>query len=701
MRLIIAEKPSVAAELAKVVGSTKKEYGYYSGKDYLVSWCVGHLIELANPDAYDDELKKWSLDTLPIIPTTYKTQVSGNTVSQYKILKELMNRNDVTELIEATDAGREGELIFRLVYDKAGCKKPFKRLWISSMEEKSIRDGLSNMKNGSEYDNLYHAALCRQRADWLVGINMTRLYSKMYNKTLKAGRVQTPTINLIVKRQYEITNFIPQIYYTLIAEMDGNFKAYNRADDKTLAQTIAERCTGKTAIVKSVDKQEKKDNPAALYDLTTLQRDANRLLGYSAQQTLDYMQKLYDNKLATYPRTDSRYITADMEQSTRHLIDTLLSNNIYNSLITSDYNTEKVLMKRVVNDKKVTDHHAIIPTRSVTKEKIDTLPTGEKNILLLIAYRLLSATYASHTYTTTKALLDIEGDIFTATGKEIIEAGYKMIEEQLKAVIKSQDENEASSGNADNAILPAMAEGNTFTVQKVTAEEKKTQPPKPYTEDTLLSAMETAGKNIADEELKEAMKDGGLGTPATRAGIIENIIKSGYINREGKKLIPTETAFTFIDLVCEKIKEPEMTAEWEKQLSDIHKGNMSDTDFMDNITGFIRSFVNETKASYKPELISDAFNSSKESIGVCPKCGKKIVEYPKSYSCESGKNGCGFVIWKVIAKKAITITQVTKLLTKGKTDLIKGFKSKTDKSFDAFLILKEDNSIGFEFPNKK
>lgn len=556
------------------------------------------------------------------------------------------------------------------------------------------------MKPSSAYDNLYRAALCRQRADWLVGINLTRLYSKMYDKTLTCGRVQTPTINLIVERQREIENFIPQIYYSLIADL-GSFKAYTKATKKEDAQEIVSRCTGKEAYVTSVEKQEKKENPAALYDLTTLQRDANRLLGYSAQQTLDYMQKLYDGKLATYPRTDSRYITADQEAHTRSLIDTLLQTGIYSTVISSDYSTDKICMKRIVNDKKVTDHHAILPTESVTKEKLAALPTGERNILLLVLYRLLSAVYSPYVYTATKAILDIEGESFSATGREILETGFKMIDGQLKNTINATEEKEEKQDGNENAMLPPMAEGNKFTVIGITAEEKKTQPPKSYTEDTLLSAMETAGKNISDSELKEAMKDSGLGTPATRAGIIENIIKTGYIRREGKKLLPTETAYTFIEIVTPTIKQPELTAQWEKQLYEIQQGKISDTVFMDQITDFIRSFVNDTKALYSPEQSTGVFERERENIGTCPICGKKVVEFPKSYSCESGKGGCGFVIWKTIAGKAISITQAKKLLNKGKTDLIKGFKSKDGKPFDAYLILKENKSVGFDFPPRK
>lgn len=527
MILIIAEKPSVAGEIAKVVGATTRGKGYLSGNDYIVSWCVGHLIELAKPSAYGEGLEKWSLDTLPIIPENYITEVSSATADQYAVLKELMSRADVSELVEATDAGREGELIFRLVYNQAGCKKPFKRLWISSMEEKSIKEGLAGMKPGSAYDNLYEAALCRQRADWLVGINLTRLYSKMYNKTLTCGRVQTPTINLIVNRQRSIENFVPQTYFTLTANC-GSFKAYSRADDQAKAQQIVEKCSGKEAYVSKAEKEEKREKPAALYDLTTLQRDANRLLGYSAQQTLDYLQKLYDNKLATYPRTDSRYITADQEQSTRSLIDTILATGIISTEVASNYSTENVTMAQIINDKKVSDHHAVLPTSGVTKEKLDNLPTGERNILLLVSYRLLSAVYAPHTYTATKVVLDIEGEPFTATGREEIDLGFKQIDDQVKKAVKAQEEKEDAPDTPENAVLPPMSEGNTFTASEVKAEPKKTKPQPSYTEDTLLKAMETAGKSIVDEELKDAMRDSGLGTPATRAGIIENMHQIVY-----------------------------------------------------------------------------------------------------------------------------------------------------------------------------
>lgn len=699
MKLVIAEKPSVAGEIAKVIGATKKEHGYYSGNNYYVSWCVGHLIQLADPQDYDTNLKKWSMQSLPVIPDTYKTKVSVKTEDQYKILENLICRDDVTQLICATDAGREGELIFRLVYEKSGSKKPFKRLWISSMEEKAIIDGFNELKDGREYDNLYFAARCRQRADWLVGMNFTRLYTTKYNKLLKVGRVQTPTLNMIVKRQLEIRDFVVKTHYAVIADL-GSFKASSKDfDDKKAAENLAEACKGKNGIVVKVEKEERKENPPALYDLTTLQRDANRLLGYSAQQTLDVAQSLYEKKLITYPRTDSRYITADMEASTKKLIDDFVSASVLGENSKDWYDVGVVSMNQIVNDKKVTDHHAIIPTISVIKTGINSLPASEKNILLLIAMRLLISPYAPHLYSWTRVTLDIESEAFTASGKEIRQDGFKKIERQVREIIKELEKEDDSEKTEGNSSLPPMNDGDVFTVNGAEVKTKKTQPPKPYTEDTLLSSMESAGRNIADETLKEAMKNSGLGTPATRANIIENLIKSGYIERQKKQLIPTDTAYTFIELVNEDIKEPELTAEWEKQLGEIESGTRSSSDFMNAITTYVKSLV-EVETN---EAVSDnksVFKSDRESLGVCPLCQKNVIELPKTYSCESGRGGCGFTVWRVIAGKNITKAQIKKLLEKRKTDLIKGFKNKAGKEYDAYLILKDDNTIGFEFEKK-
>lgn len=699
MKLIIAEKPSVAAEIAKIVGAGKKEKGYFIGHDFIVSWCVGHLIELAQPGQYKEEWDKWSLETLPIIPEKYKTVVSTKTADQYKILKELISRDDVLELIEATDAGREGELIFRLVYHQAKCKKPFFRLWISSMEEASIKNGLAAMKPGAEYDNLFHAALCRQRADWLVGINLTRLYSKMYNKKLTCGRVQTPTINLIVRRQRAIDSFVPKIYYSVVADM-GSFKAYTITENEEQAEKIIAAGKGSLATIITIQQSEKSENPDALYDLTTLQREANRFFGYSAQQTLDYLQKLYDNKLATYPRTDSRYITTDQKDSVCDLLHDVLFKGILSTEVVKYYDTKNVSIERIVNDKKVTDHHAILPTTHISADTFELLPTGEKNILLMITYRLLTAVYPAYQYTSTRIELDIAGTLFTAAGRTDKQLGYKLIEHIAKRAIKAKDSEDVRD-NEENKAIPSLQQGEKIPVMDIAAERKKSKPEQPYTEDTLLKAMETAGKEIEDPELREAMKDSGLGTPATRAAIIENIINTGYIIRNGKKLLPTDTAYTFVDLVTDKVKDPAMTAEWEKKLAQIQRGELNPIAFLDEVTNFVRSFVLKTKEKYSPEQSSSVFKSERESIGVCPICGNHVIEYPKAFSCEKNKDGCQFTIWKTIAGKNISKTQAAKILTKKKSDLIKGFTSKAGKSFDAHLVLKPDNTIGFDFPQRK
>lgn len=698
MKLVIAEKPSVAAAIAAVIGANKKENGHYQGNGYVVSWCVGHLVQLAPPENYDDIYKKWDLATLPIIPSIYKTVISNNTKEQYQHLKQLMERADIEELIEATDAGREGELIFRLVYDKAKCKKPFKRLWISSMEEEAIKKGFAELRPSAAYDNLYHSALCRQRADWLVGLNATRMYSCLYNKKLTIGRVQTPTINIIVKRQRDIDSFIPKTYYSLKADC-GSFSARTQADSKQAADEICARCSGARAYVVSVEQKEKNENAPALYDLTTLQRDANRKYGFSAQETLDIAQKLYEAKLTTYPRTDSRYITDDMETPTRSLIEKLTSK-------LAEYDTNKINMSRVVNNKKVTDHHAIIPTVMVLSALPSSLNDNDTKILNLVIQRLISAPYAPYKYKQTKAVLDIEGELFTATGREIIDEGYK-------AVVKDEGESGKDKDDSEEtARLPEMSEGNEYTALSVTSEEKKTKPPKLYTEDTLLEAMETAGRAIDDDELREAMKDKGLGTTATRAGIIEKIIKVGYIKREKKNLIPTPQAITLCELLPIKLKEPTFTAEWEKQLEEISAGNRSDDIFMEDIAAYVKELTEG--AEMRRSIISDKdryeeFKTEREEIGKCPRCGKPVYENTVAFSCSSGKGGCGFAIFKNAKffeskKKKITKKMVSELLNKGKTKCTKLYSEKSGKEYDAWVLLDDNGqyvNFKLEFINKK
>ena len=701
MRLIIAEKPSVGRELAGIVGAKERKDGYISGNGHIVTWAVGHLTELAAPEDYNESFKSWKLETLPVIPDKFKTVVSKKTSQQYKIVKDLMNSKDVTEIICATDAGREGELIFRRIYEKANCRKPVKRLWISSMEEKAIKQGLAAMKDWSEYDNLYYAADCRQRADWLVGINLTRMYSILHGRTLNTGRVQTPTLALIVKRQADIENFKPELYYSLTANL-GSFLAYAKVDSKQEAEDIVERSKGTNAVVKSVEKQKKRENPPPLYDLTALQRDANRYFGVSAQQTLDNMQNMYERQLVTYPRTDSRYITSDMETPTKNLIENLLGAGVYDNITSERYNRDKITVKQIVNNKKVTDHHAILPTAKVTAAIYNNLSLIERKLMTLIMYRLIISVYTTHIYMATKVVLDITGVEFTATGKEILDYGYRTVEEKMKSVLRAGSDKLKRADSLVDVILPEMKEGDIFPVQDMTYEEKQTQPPRPYTEDTLLSAMETAGKAIDDAELREAMKDSGLGTPATRASIIEHIIKCGYMTREAKNLIPTQAGKTYISLVIDKVKEPEMTAEWEKQLSEIQKGKLSGEIFMNGIANFLNEIIGETKSKPQSENNEPIFTFTKEIAGVCPNCGKNVLDNPKCYSCESGKNGCGFVIWKKIAGKTISLPLAKVLLSKGKSRVLKGFKSKAGKPFEAILAITEkdgNKQVSFEFPD--
>lgn len=694
MKLLITEKPSVAKSIAKVVGATESGNGYVFGNGYIVSWCYGHLVELAEPSAYGEQYAKWAIETLPIIPSHFQTSVSEKTASQYRVLKTLMERDDVTELIEATDAGREGELIFRLVYEKAGCRKPFSRLWISSMEDSAIRAGLSSMKPGRDYDTLYAAAMCRQRADWLVGINATRLYTTLYRRKLTVGRVQTPTLALIVQRWHDRQFFKPDTYYRLGADL-GGWSVYRQENDRSAAVALADRCRSEVAVIQELQRSKKTTKAPALYDLTTLQRDANRYFGYSAKQTLDCLQSLYEAKLATYPRTDSRYITHDMVDSTQALLGQLLA-------ITpvAGYDLSAVAVDAVVNDAKVSDHHAVLPTREVSAERLQSLPTGERNILLLISYRLLSAVYAPHEYMATKVTALIADEEFTATGREELSPGYTLIDRAMKSALSLKPEKEKEK--EELTAIPNIAEGQRYPVRAVAVEEKQTKPPALYTEDTLLAAMETAGKKLDDPELREAMKDSGLGTPATRAGIIENIINTGYVVREKKNLVPTEQGILLINLVVEQLKKPELTGQWEASLAHIQQGHIQAGAFLDEIILFTGEIISQGKAAYNPAT-AEQFQRD-HVLGKCPLCGRDVVEGKKSYGCVGWKDAqapCKFAIWKEIAGKKITPVQAGRLLNKKRSALIHGFTGKSGKQFDAFLFLRDDGSVGFEFPSNK
>lgn len=685
MKLVIAEKPSVAKSIANVLGADKSNDGYVEGNEYIVSWCVGHLVELYSPSDYDERLKKYSFETLPIIPDNFRMKVSESTSKQYRIIKNLMERSDIDEFVCATDAGREGECIFRYVYNMVGCRKPFKRLWISSVEDKAIRDGMNNLRNSSDFDNMFEAGFSRAKADWLVGMNFSRVFSCRYGSPLSVGRVQTPTLSMIVKRDNDVKNFIKQKFFTVELDCGELTASSARIDDEITANSIAARCNSSTATVTGVDRIVKKVNPPKLYDLTTLQREANRQYGYTAQQTLDYTQSLYESKLVTYPRTDSQYLTEDMENTAREMIDT-----IYRAIPQFKSDCEFIPnVKPLINNKKVSDHHAIIPTAEIADKNINGLPDGEKNILLLISAKLVTATAPTHTYESVKITVDCENTEFKATGKTVIEHGFKAVEKYIKASLKggnSEDKDDKETS------LPNLSQGQTFENVKAETAEHFTSPPKSFTEDTLLSAMETAGNSDYDENSNVEKK--GLGTPATRASIIEGLVKRGFVERNKKQITATEKGTNLISVLPETVKSPKLTADWETRLQAIEKGNERADDFMSDIEKYIR----QTVAEYSHKADNSVLNSERTAVGTCPKCGKNVLEFPKSYSCESGKDRCDFTIWKSVSGKNITSVTAKELLQNRKTVLIKGFENKEKKTFDAFLILDENNKIAFDFP---
>jgi len=681
LKLVIAEKPSVAKEIARVIGASKKENGFFSGGEYLVSWCVGHLVETVMPEAYNVEYQKWNIFDLPIIPSEWKYKVTEATQSQFQILKNLMDLEEITEIICATDAGREGELIFRLVYYQAACRKPFQRLWISSMETKAIKEGFEKLKEGTKYDRLYQAALARMQADWLVGINFSRLFGCLSYTNLNVGRVQTPTINLMVERQRAIEQFDAKPYYILTADCK-EFTATHRVETEQENKRIFEKCNGKDAFVSSLTKSPVKENPPALYDLTTLQRDANKLLGFSAQKTLDYTQNLYEKKLVTYPRTDSRYLTSDMGDTTMQILRGILSASYLKEETRELYKDQPLDLDRLINDKKVTDHHAILPTIEASKVKVKMTPE-EGSIFLLIVYRLLEAAYLPHEYIKTEIVLSIEEETFKASGRQITEDGFKQIHRQLAETLQERTKKKKKKSEKEDQILPQLSEGDCIPKVEITSKENKTSPPKPYTEDTLLSAMENAMKTLEDEKLKKEVSGAGLGTPATRAGIIEKIIKTQFIERKGKKLIPTEKAYRLVETVPEKVKSAQLTAEWEQKLEWIYKGELQAEVFLSEIESFVEEIIHTYQAKVDER--------GREIIGRCPRCGKNIYEGKVNYYCETGRE-CNFVIWKKDRffeerKKPLTKPMVEAFLKKGRIKAANLYSKKKDCYYTAYIIM--------------
>ena len=669
-KLVVAEKPSVAMSYAKVLGVTSRQDGYLEGNGYLVSWCVGHLVELAPPNVYDEKFIKWSIADLPILPQQWQYLVSTSTKKQFGILQKLMDRPDVDSIVCATDAGREGELIFRLVYQQASCKKPFFRLWLSSMEDSAIREGFAHLKPSTEYDALYNAALCRERADWMVGINASRLFSCLYGQPLAVGRVMTPVLAMTVVREAAIAAFVPEKFYTVALTLaDGGTASSKRFAQKADAELLLSKCRKEERVtVQKMERKEKSESPPPLYDLTALQRDANRLLGFTAQQTLDYAQSLYEKRLITYPRTDSRFLTEDMAASLPGLVTDTGKAFAVEELV-------PIHVQQVINGSKVTDHHALLPTKSMANADLAALPTGERNVLRLIAARLLCAVGEPHRYAETMLTTECAGEEFTAKGKEVLEEGWKVVERKVLADILNRKQ--------ELTALPNAAE-NECGILNAELKEGQTSPPKHFTEDLLLHAMETASA----DSMPEGVERQGIGTPATCAATIEKLVQKGFLERKGNKktkvLLPTDKGKALITVMPEEIQSPEMTADWETKLLQIERGEMEPETFMTEIKEMISSLVTTTEAAKGANALM-----KNKIIGVCPNCGANVVEREKGWFCENRE--CRFVLWKDNAffkrlGKRLDSHVADKLLRDGRVRL-KDCKSAKGKTYNATVLL--------------
>ena len=670
-KLIVAEKPSVAMSYAKVLGATNRQDGYLEGNGYLVSWCVGHLVELAPPNVYNAKYVKWSIADLPILPQKWQYLVSASTKKQFGILQKLMHRPDVDSVICATDAGREGELIFRLVYQQAGCKKPFSRLWLSSMEESAIREGFAHLKPSTEYDALYNAALCRERADWMVGINASRLFSCLYGQPLAVGRVMTPVLAMTVVREAAIAAFTPERFYTVALTLaDGGTASSKRFAQKEDAELLLSKCRKEgRATVQKMERKEKSESPPQLYDLTALQRDANRLLGFTAQQTLDYAQSLYEKRLITYPRTDSRFLTEDMAASLPGLV-----TDTGRALAVEE--PFPIHVQQVINGSKVTDHHALLPTKSMANADLAALPAGEWNVLRLIAARLLCAVGEPHRYAETTLTTICAGEEFSAKGKVVLSDGWKVMERKMLGELLGKQK--------EAVVLPDAQEQSQCSVADAELKEGQTSPPKSYTEDTLLSAMQAAGADSMPEDVERQ----GIGTPATRAATIEKLVQKGFLERKGTKktkvLLPTDKGKALITVMPEEIQSADMTADWETKLLCVERGEMEPETFMTEINDMISSLVNTTEAVKGASALM-----KNKVIGICPNCGKSVVEREKGWFCENRE--CRFVLWKDNAffkrlGKRLDAHVADKLLRDGRVRL-KDCKSAKGKTYNATVLL--------------
>lgn len=692
--LVIAEKPSVAQSYAKNLSAYKREDGYLEGESCIVSWCLGHLAEYAQPEEYDPKYEKWQFDDLPILPETWKLKVSKDKKKQFEVIKTLMNRSDVEYLVNGCDAGREGELIFQRVYDLAGCRKPVKRLWISSMEDAAIQKGFQTMKSEEEYKNLCMAAVCRAQADWLIGMNGTRAYTTRYFKRLVVGRVQTPTLAMLAERQERIEHFQKEAFYK-VALTDGKLTVVseNIANEEA-ADLLAALCNGSTAVVTQMKKEDKKAFPPRLYDLTSLQREANRYFGYTAKRTLDMLQELYEEKLVTYPRTDSQFVTEDMKDSVEELVEKM---PVLLSFV--DYGQLGHGIKRVINNAKVSDHHAILPTKEVVEKGIADLPADKKNLMMLICQQLVQATGEEYLYEQTDITVKCQEHDFKARGKIPVQMGFKEVEKAFKQLcVKAEPVEEKEK---ETSIPAGYEEGMRLFPVKAEKTTHYTSPPKPFNEDTLLAAMETAGNKEFDSETEKK----GLGTPATRASIIEKLVSSGYAQRKGKQILPSTEGKELVKVMPEYLKSAVMTAEWENQLLMMEKGQITDTQFMGEITFLVRKILEVCREI--PEEERRRFQTAREVIGKCPVCGCDVFEGKQNFYCSNRQ--CDFALWKEnrflgSMEKNLDKKMARELLDKACTHVKSLYSKKKDMKFDADLLLTlEDGKPRFhlEFPKKK
>ena len=692
--LVIAEKPSVAQSYAKNLSAYKREEGYLEGESCIVSWCLGHLAEYARPEEYDPKYEKWQFDDLPILPEVWKLKVSKDKKKQFDVLKGLMNRSDVEYLVNGCDAGREGELIFQRVYDLAGCKKPVKRLWISSMEDTAIREGFQTMKSEEEYKNLCMAAVCRAQADWLIGMNGTRAYTTRYFKRLVVGRVQTPTLAMLAERQERIEHFQKEAFYK-VSLTDGKLTVVseNIANEEA-ADLLAALCNGSTAMVTQMKKERKKSFPPKLYDLTSLQREANRYFGYTAKRTLDMLQELYEEKLVTYPRTDSQFVTEDMKDTVDELVGKMPV-----LLPFVDYGQLGHGVKRVINNAKVSDHHAILPTKEAVEKGISDLPSDKKNLMMLICQQLVQATGEEYLYEQTDITVKCQEHDFKARGKMPVQMGFKEVEKAFKnQCVKAEAVDEKEK---DASIPAGYEEGMNLFPVKAEKTTHYTSPPKPFNEDTLLAAMETAGNKEFDSETEKK----GLGTPATRASIIEKLVASGYAQRKGKQILPSAEGQELVKVMPEYLKSAAMTAEWENQLLMMEKGQITDAQFMGEITSLVGKILEVCRDI--PEEERKRFQTEKEVIGKCPVCGSDIFEGKQNFYCSNRQ--CDFALWKEnrflgSMQKNLDKKMARELLDKACTHVKGLYSKKKDMKFDADLLLTlEDGKPRFhlEFPKKK